>query len=251
MRVSEMDDSAKSESALQAAEDMTQWLVESAEYGMAPQKVQVIASYVAPWPWEPEDQEVHLVHFVLPNGREGVGVAGPVVYAFSDREIDFSLFEHDELLKLYAGWYLLFELIESEDYKPDFPEADDQEMIRILQEEHGIQQVQILDRVRIEDQTFFEMTGMDEDQPCRIGGSFEGCFSFYPDDKYYGLPALYYVMGWVFYADDEDDFDDEDEDDDDEADADDEAEDDDEAEEDEDEDDEEDDDDESEDDDEQ
>lgn len=212
MRVSEMDDSAKSESALQAVEDLTQWLVESAEYGLAPQQVQVVASYIAPWPWEPEDQEVHLVHFVLPNGREGVGVAGPVVYAFSDREIDFSLFEHDELLKLYAGWYLLFELMESDDYQPNFTAADDQEMIRILQEEHGIQQVQILDRVRIEDQTFFEMTGVDEDQPCRIGGSFEGCFSFYPDDKYYGLPALYYVMGWVFYADDEDDFEDVDED---------------------------------------
>jgi len=209
-----MDDSAKSESALQAIEEMSQWLQESAEYGMAPQQISIVASYLAPWPWEPEDLELHLVHFVLPNGREGVGIAGPVAYSFSDRDIDFGLFDHDELLKLYAGWYLLFELIESDDYRPQFSAADDQKMLQILEGEHGIREVQIMDRVRIEDQTFFEMTGIDDGQPCRIGGSFEGCFSFFPDDKYYGLPALYYVMGWVFYADDEDEDDDDDEEDD-------------------------------------
>jgi len=198
-----MNDSVNSTSMRQAVEEMSVWLQESEEYGTAPQSIQVIASYRAPWPWEPEEQELHLVHFVLPNGREGVGISGPIAWSFSDRAIDFSQFENDELLRLYAGWYLIFELLEDPDYRPEFPPEDDLEMIQILEKEHGIRQIKIMDRIRIEDQTFFEMTGVDDGKPCRIAGSFEGCFSFYEDDKYYGLPALYYVMGCVFYSDDD------------------------------------------------
>lgn len=210
-----MDDSAKSESALQAVADFSLWLEETNEFACAPKTCEVVASYLAPWPWEPDELEVHLVQFVLPNGREGIGIAGPVAYSFSDRDIDFSLFSPDELLKLYAGWYLLYELISSDEYQPNFEPLDDQAIIEMLGEEHGITDIQIVDRVQIEDQTFFEMTGVDNGEPCRIGGSFDGCFCFFPDDKYYGLPALYYVMGWVFYSDEEDDeFEDDDDDDD-------------------------------------
>ncbi len=208
-----MDDSTDDDSEQLAVDELSLWLQESKEFGMAPKSISVVESYEAPWPWEPEDQEIHLVQFVLPNGREGVGVAGPIAYSFSDRDIDFSLFEHDELLKLYAGWYLLFELMESESYQPTFSAEEDEAMVRMLEDEHGLTEVQIVDRVQIDDQRFFEMTGLDKGQPCRIGGSFDGCFSFYPDDKFYGLPALYYVMGWVFYSDDDDEEDEEDDDD--------------------------------------
>ena len=214
-----MDDSEHEGGEQLAVDELSLWLQESKEFGMAPNAISVVESYEAPWPWEPDDLEIHLVHFVLPNGREGVGVAGPIAYSFSDRDIDFSLFEHDELLKLYAGWYLLFELMESEDYRPTFSEEEDRAMIRMLEEEHGLSEVKIVDRVQIDDQRFFEMTGLDNGQPCRIGGSFDGCFSFYPDDKFYGLPALYYVMGWVFYSDDDELSDDEDEDEDEDSDG--------------------------------
>lgn len=211
-----MDDSANGDTVQEAVDELSLWIQESKEFGMMPKSVSVVESYEAPWPWEPDDLEIHLVQFVLPNGREGIGIAGPVAYSFSDREIDFSLFEHDELLKLYAGWYLLYELLESEDYQPKFSAEDDQAIIRMLEDEHGMTEVKIVDRIQIEDQTFFEITAVDNGKACRIGGSVDGCFSFYPDDKYYGLPALYYMMGWVFYTDEDEAGDDDEEDSDDE-----------------------------------
>lgn len=211
-----MDDSANGDTIQEAVDELSTWIQESKEFGMMPKSVSVVESYEAPWPWEPDDLEIHLVHFVLPNGREGIGIAGPIAYSFSDREIDFSLFEHDELLKLYAGWYLLYELMESDDYQPKFSAEDDQAMIRMLEDEHGMTEVKIVDRIQIEDQTFFEITAVDNGKACRIGGSLDGCFSFYPDDKYYGLPALYYMMGWVFYSDEDEAGDEDDEDSDDE-----------------------------------
>lgn len=192
------------ESAEQAIAEMTEWVQDPDQYGVAPKSIQIAASYYMQWPWHDEEIDVHLVHYVMPNGVEGIGFSGPVAWSFPAEDVDFDLFEHDELVKLYAGWYLIFELISGDDYDPKFTPDDDAQMLELLEQEHGLADIEIVDRIKIGDQTFFEMTGTDNGEPCNLAGSMDGCFSCEAKDKFYCLPALYTFIGFAFYEEDED-----------------------------------------------
>lgn len=217
-----------------AVEEMTRWVADPNQFGVSPSDVQVVASFCLQWPWHDQEQDIYLVQYKIPrrhladtatdaadrgqiasdvsggssegasNWVTGIGFSGPVTWSLPVGEVDFSKFEHGDLVKIYAGWYLLYELLNSDSYDPQFDENEDAEMIEILENEHGLQDVQILERVQIGDQTFYEMTAIEEGQLCKLAGSTDGCFSCDASDRFFQLPALYTFLGFAFYEEDED-----------------------------------------------
>ncbi len=198
-----------------ALAEMTEWVSDPHEFGVKPKHVEVVSSYYVEWPWHSEEQDIVLIRYELPDGRVGVGISGPVTWSFSPDEVDFSQFEEDELAKLYAGWYLVFGLLNREDYAPKFEPKAEREMVRLLENEFGMTQVQVLDRILLGEETFYEISALVNGVPCRIAGSKDGSFPCDEDDKFYCFPALYVFLGFAFYEGDdeegEDDYDEEDE----------------------------------------
>lgn len=187
-----------------AIREMTAWIQDPHEFGVAPSSVQVVESYEIEWPWHAEEAIISLVRYELPDGRWGIGISGPVTWSFSPDEVDFSKFENEELVKLYAGWYLVYGLLNGEDYHPRFDEADQKEMVTVLEDEFNMTDVRVMDRILLGEETFYEIEAVEDGVPCRIAGSKDGSFACDQADKFYCFPALYVFLGFAFYEDEED-----------------------------------------------
>ena len=147
------------------------------------------------WPWHAEEVVISLVRFELPDGRWGIGISGPVTWSFSPDEVDFSKFEYEELIRLYAGWYMIFGLLNNEDYNPRFEPKDEKEMVQILEGEFQMTDVKVMDRIKLGEETFYEIEAVEDGVPCRIAGSSDGSFACDENDKFYCFPALYVFLG--------------------------------------------------------
>lgn len=186
-----------------AVAEMTEWIRDPHEFGVAPSKAEVVASYFVEWPWHAEPLDLFLVRFELPDGRWGIGISGPVTWSFSPDEVDFSQFDFDDLVKIYAGWYLVFGLLNRDDYKPTFDPSHDREMVAVLQDEFQMEDVRIMDKILLGGETFYEIEAREGGVPCRIAGSQDGSFACDQNDKFYCFPALYVFLGFAFYEEDE------------------------------------------------
>ena len=180
--------------ALQA---MSDWLEQREPFGQRPVESGVLAHYFVEWPWFEDPQDVFLVEYRLADGRQGVGVTGPVTWSFAN--VSFDDFDSDDLLALYAGWYLVSSLTAADGYAPDFDAADDQEILELLREE-GFGPSEIIERYRLGDRTFYEIETVKDGQAFKAAGCLDDFEVYEPDCAYMRLPAIFTYLGFHFFG---------------------------------------------------
>jgi hypothetical protein len=184
-----------------AVRSMSEWLAHPMEFGQQPTSCRVVATYDMEWPWHDEQQRVSLVEYTMPSGVKGIGIAGPIEWSFLD--VPFEAFTHDELVKLYAGWYLVFRAINAPDYAPIFRESDDRRMIEMLQSTYGVTSIEIVDRYQIGDATYFELNAQHGGRSVKIAGTVDNCSAVDAEDRFAVLPVIYSYLGFTFYDEEE------------------------------------------------
>jgi len=91
--------------AAMAEGELAAWLAEPSGFGLAPHEIELIDHRVQHWPGYDDPQDCFLFAYAyhLPGGAlQGVGIAGPVVHAFST---DLSDLEVADIYAMYAGWH--------------------------------------------------------------------------------------------------------------------------------------------------
>ncbi|MDZ4781047.1 MAG: HEAT repeat domain-containing protein [Planctomycetia bacterium] len=91
-------------SAARGEGDLAAWLAEPAQFGLAPQQMELVDSQTMHWPGFDEQVECHLFRFeyALPQGGfSGVGLAGPAVHALG---IDLLDYPPADIFAIYCGW---------------------------------------------------------------------------------------------------------------------------------------------------
>lgn len=101
--VEEIDEELRLPGALAEAE-MVSWLASSEQFGIAPQRVELLDTRCQYWPGYEEPQNCYLFRYEydLPAGQvSNIGIAGPVTHAFTT---DLSPLPLDDVYAIFAGW---------------------------------------------------------------------------------------------------------------------------------------------------
>ena len=150
------------------------------------------------WPGHEDLEEVHLVEYTIPDGPTGVGMTGPITWTFFDIPPD--RFTQDEWVKLFAGWYIQFQSINQEDYAPRFSKKDDQRMIRMLEIEQGMSNVQIEERTQIGGETYYEISARSQSGPVKVAGTLQHYSKIDANDRFTtNLPFMFWYLGCTYY----------------------------------------------------
>ncbi len=91
-------------SAARGEGDLAGWLAEPAQFGLAPQQMELVDSQTMYWPGFEEQVECHLFRFeyALPQGGfSGVGLAGPATHALG---VDLLDYPPADIFAIYCGW---------------------------------------------------------------------------------------------------------------------------------------------------
>lgn len=84
--------------------DLAAWLAAPAQFGLAPQQMELLESQSLQWPGYDEPVDCHLFSFEyhLPQGSfSGIGLAGPVTHAFG---VDLQDYPPADIFAIYCGW---------------------------------------------------------------------------------------------------------------------------------------------------
>lgn len=85
--------------------DLAAWLAAPAQFGLGPQRIELLESQTMQWPGYDEPIDCHLFSFeyVLPQGSfSGIGLAGPVSHAFG---VDLQDYPPADIFAIYSGWH--------------------------------------------------------------------------------------------------------------------------------------------------
>lgn len=170
------------------------WLAHPMEMGREPATASVVWSDRRVWPGFDDPVEVFLVGYDMGDGSRGIAVTGPITWSFF--QIDFDRLSHEDLAKLYAGWFLEFVVLQ--DAKTQELAATEAEITAALGA-RGLAAITVLDRVRIGDDTYFAARAEKDGAATFVAGTAD-------DLRYYDaslpqmmLPPLFWFLGTAFY----------------------------------------------------
>ena len=134
--------------------DVRSWLSHPNEYGRPPRSVAIVWRDTRKWPFHDAPVRVYLVAYDM-GDRTGVALAGPVTWSFiEDGTFTFAPLDHAQLATLYAGWYLAASIINDERGRAAQQRATPDPSLAATLRGHGLQDVEILDRLVIGDTTY-------------------------------------------------------------------------------------------------
>ena len=133
---------------------MSKWLSHPSELGRLPLDIKIIAHRTMEWPFFDTPQEVFLLAYTMPNQYKGIGITGPITWSFMGN-IPFDKFSYDELYLLYAGWYILFAIINKPGYKKPENLAKEQQLISRLKKQ-GYSQIEVTNQWHIGNVIYYE-----------------------------------------------------------------------------------------------
>ena len=87
-----------------AESELASWLADPAQFGIAPQQIELIEHRTQYWPSYEEPKECYLFRFTysMPQGpMQNVGISGPLTHCF---QTDLSSLPVDDLFAVFAGW---------------------------------------------------------------------------------------------------------------------------------------------------
>lgn len=174
-----------------------EWLSHPNEHGRPPERAAIVWRGQRAWPFVDKPQDVYLVEFSY-SGERGIAVAGPITWAFLS--IDFARFAHEDLVKLYAGWYIQFMMLNTpEGQKAQGKKSSDSDIANALTAQ-GFTSIEVDDSVQIGDDTYFAARAM-KDGASVIAAGYAGSVKTYdPGMTQMLLPPLYWYLGSTFYS---------------------------------------------------
>lgn len=182
-----------------AVEAVREWLAHPAELGKPPRTASLVWRDTREWPFHDGRQPVYLVAYESDEGVRGIAVTGPITWSFF--EIDFAAFSHEELARLYAGWFINFALINTPDAAATQARAKPVDEIVAALAHDGFTNVAVLDRLQIGDDTYFAARATQGSSPVIVAGSVGSITVLDPASHLMTLPPLYWYLGETFYGD--------------------------------------------------
>ena len=180
-----------------ALNTMTNWLSHPSEFGKSPLDIQIIDHRTMEWPFFDTPQEVFLLAYTMPNQYKGIGITGPITWSFMGN-IPFNQFSYDELYLLYAGWYILFVIINKPDYKKPENRAKEKQLISRLKEQ-DYSQIEVTNQWYIGNVIYYEANLSKAGISYKMAGSLQDHSIYRADDILMSLPAIYFYLGQTFY----------------------------------------------------
>ncbi|NVB79731.1 MAG: hypothetical protein HOV81_15150 [Kofleriaceae bacterium] len=177
--------------------EVRDWLAHPNEYGQPPERAAIVWRGERDWPFHDKPENVYLVEFAYADGNRGIALAGPVTWTFL--EIDFARFAHEDLVKLYAGWYLQFVMIND----PKGQEAQRRKLsdgeIASLLTAQGFTAIDVTDSVQIGDDTYVAALATKDGARVVAAGRAHAVKTYDPTMPQMKLPPLYWYLGSTFY----------------------------------------------------
>ena len=176
---------------------MLDWLEHPNEFGVKPLHVEIIEHQKIRWPFYKDTQDVFLIEYEMPSRYRGIGIAGPITWSFIG-DFQFSRFSNDELIKLYAGWYIVFIVKNKEGYQLTNYKVEETKLISGLAKQK-YRDMNIFDRVKIGNDIYYSVTLKKADIQYKLAGTARSYRIYRADDKFMSMPPLYAYLGLVFY----------------------------------------------------
>jgi hypothetical protein len=176
--------------------EVREWLAHPNEYGRPPEHASIVWRGQRDWPFHERPESVYLVEFAY-DGKRGIALAGPITWTFL--EIDFGQYSHEDLVKLYAGWYLQFVMLND----PKGQEAQRRKLsdgeIASLLTAQGFTAIDVADSVQIGDDTYVAALATKDGSRVIAAGRAQAVKTYDPTMPQMKLPPLYWYLGSTFY----------------------------------------------------
>jgi hypothetical protein len=181
-----------------AIADVREWVASPMEWGRAPASAAVVWRDVRNWPFFDEPVAVRLVAFEMDDGTRGIAVTGPITWCFL--QIDFTAFTHEQLVKLYAGWFINFAVLNSPEAAAKQKHAATPADLESALTAQGFTAITILDRLQLGDDTYFAARATRDGAPSIVAGRPASITTYDPASPLMSLPPLYWYLGDTFYG---------------------------------------------------
>jgi hypothetical protein len=177
-------------------QEMATWLAHPMEFGTPPMEIKEIYREKTSWPLFDDEIELVFHQYKMKNGFTSIGMTGPITWSFlGDNLNGFSM---EELKRLYAGWYIAFSAINSENYSEKQNQKQWVEVEAKLKREHT-NFINVLDYLSVGELIFYAYKVMQNDAPIVIVTDIENQMEYEANSKYLRLPPLYYFLGSLFF----------------------------------------------------
>ncbi len=172
---------------------MAGWLAHPLEFGRPPDSVRYRAT--VPTQILGRATEVHLVDYVMPGGKRGRGMVGPVVWSFRG-PIDYDRATDVELVVAFTGWFIAFNGIQDGSIVLKF-EPTTLGTVRAALDKAGFTEVKVEDQYRLVDTEFFELSARRQGRPVRVAASDTDFLVVDEKSPLWPLPAVYRFLGLI------------------------------------------------------
>lgn len=174
---------------------MMTWLSHPMEFGVAPKRVHYLRSVPMKLSFEPAPVPVHIVEYIMPDGRYGRGFVNPVTWSFLG-PIPYEKLTDTELVTAYIGWLYLFRLHQQDGVVATFNAQTLKPLLAELENE-GIKDIVVTDQTRIGTSELFEFTGTRDGQVVKGAGSAGSKLILDSKSPQASLPVVFTYIGLV------------------------------------------------------
>lgn len=174
---------------------MRAWLSHPMEFDVAPKQVHYLRSVTMNLIFEPEPVSVHIVEYVMPDGRYGRGFVNPVTWSFLG-PIPYEKLTDVELVTAYIGWLYLFRLHQQDENVTVFDAQTLKPLLAKLEKE-GVRDIIITDQTKIGTSELFEFTGTRDGQVVKGAASEESKLILDSKSPQASLPVVFTYIGLV------------------------------------------------------
>ena len=180
----------------ESEQEMAEWLANPMEFGEAPVEVSEIHQEETPWPLYDEQVKLSFHRYKMKDGFSSIGMTGPITWSFFGDSLEG--FSMDELKRLYAGWYISFVAINSDNYsKGENKRKRQAAEAQLKQNIDGFEEIVAF--LSFGELVFYAYKCRREGKEWVVATDGEDKLEYEEDSKYLRLPPLFYFLGWMFF----------------------------------------------------
>jgi hypothetical protein len=179
---------------------MIEWLAHPLEFGAPPVQIEEIHRENSKWPWVEGETEIVFFRYQAADGFVGIGLTGPITWSFMAEGM--AEFDIADLKRLFAGWYIAFGIVQSDDYSPEDAEAERQRLADQLAREDP-HFIGITEYLRINEMFVVSYRTQRDGREVEVARTYddEGVseWVYELNSPYMRVPIHYYVLGHIFF----------------------------------------------------
>jgi hypothetical protein len=171
---------------------LAEWLAQSKEFGATPKSAKYKRGFKAKIVGE-EPMEIHLIEYVMPDGKTGRGFVKPSgAFAF---DAETSGISDEELTLAYCGMDWLLPRLSSGTIQTEFQAEGHEEDYLEQKQNEGFENIKVTGRYMMGENAVFELEATHGGQPAKCAGNCESDTSMVDSDPCYALPTIYFLVG--------------------------------------------------------